>query len=141
MLFQRSSRSWNIAALQDNCIGTKLNNGYIISAGFFLEFKGFYETLSDMDEEQRKLIHMNSVANVNQLYGNEQLCRAQRKDARYINIGMYLTLLGGVASDQLEDGRIVSGVGGQFNFVEQGIELEDGRSILVSKALKGVEKT
>ncbi len=89
----------NIAALQDNCIGTKLNNGYIISAGFFLGFKGFYETLSDMDEEQRKLIHMNSVANVNQLYGNEQLCRAQRKDARYINIGMYLTLLGGVASD------------------------------------------
>ena len=34
-----------------------------------------------MDEEQRKLIHMNSVANVNQLYGNEQLRRAQRKDA------------------------------------------------------------
>ena len=63
------------------------------------------------------------------------------KMPRYINIGMYLTLLGGVASDQLEDGRIVSGVGGQFNFVEQGIELEDGRSILVSKALKGAEKT
>ena len=44
------------------------------------------------------------------------------------------TELGGVVSDGLEDGRVVSGVGGQYNFVAQAFALEGGRSILTLEA-------
>ena len=37
-------------------------------------------------------------------------------------------------SDGLEDGRIVSGVGGQYNFVAQAFALEDARSIIMLRA-------
>ncbi len=43
---------------------------------------------------------------------------------------MMATLLGDAISDGPEDGRVVSGVGGQYNFVAQAHELENGRSIL-----------
>jgi hypothetical protein len=50
---------------------------------------------------------------------------------------MIATLLGSVVSDGLEDGRVVSGVGGQYNFVAQAFALADGRSILVLKSTRG----
>jgi hypothetical protein len=130
----------NIAALQENCIGDTLKNGFIMVGAFFLGSKTFYDALLNMDEEQRKSIHMNSALHVNHLYGDEKLRRAQRKNARFINTGMYLTLLGGIASDQLEDGRMISGVGGQYNFVEQGLALEDGHAIMLFKSTKGSGK-
>ena len=34
----------------------------------------------------------------------------------------------------LEDGRVVSGVGGQYNFVAQGHALHDARSILILRS-------
>ena len=40
------------------------------------------------------------------------------------------TLLGAIASDALEDGRVVSGVGGQYNFVAQAFALPDARSVM-----------
>ena len=43
---------------------------------------------------------------------------------------MMITLLGAAASDALEDGRVVSGVGGQYNFVAMAHELPGGRSVL-----------
>jgi hypothetical protein len=43
---------------------------------------------------------------------------------------MMATLLGAIVSDGLEDGRVVSGVGGQYNFVAQAFALPDARSIL-----------
>jgi hypothetical protein len=43
-------------------------------------------------------------------------------------------LLGDVVSDGLDDGRIVSGVGGQYNFVAQGFELEGARSTIMLRA-------
>jgi hypothetical protein len=46
------------------------------------------------------------------------------------------TLLGAVASVGLEDGRVVSGVGGQYNFVAMAHELEDGRSILMLRSVR-----
>jgi hypothetical protein len=73
---------------------------------------------------------MTAISYVNQLYGDEPLKRAQRQHARFINSTMMMTLLGAAVSDQLEDGRVVSGVGGQYNFVAQAHELEDGRSII-----------
>jgi hypothetical protein len=47
---------------------------------------------------------------------------------------MMATVLGDVISDGVEDGRIVSGVGGQYNFVAQGFALEGARSAIVVRA-------
>jgi hypothetical protein len=46
------------------------------------------------------------------------------------------TLLGAVVSDGLEDGRVVSGVGGQHNFVTQAFALPDARSIITVKSAR-----
>lgn len=77
---------------------------------------------------------MTGISYVNRLYGDEALKRAQRKHARFINTALSVTLLGGAASDQLPDGRVLSGVGGQFDFVVQGHELEGARSILLARS-------
>jgi hypothetical protein len=45
-----------------------------------------------------------------------------------------MTLLGAGVADQLEDGRVLSGVGGQYNFVVQGHALEGARSILLLRS-------
>ncbi|WP_371358526.1 acetyl-CoA hydrolase/transferase C-terminal domain-containing protein, partial [Salmonella sp. E393-2] len=45
-----------------------------------------------------------------------------------------VTLLGAGVADQLEDGRVLSGVGGQYNFVAQAHELEGARSILMLRS-------
>ena len=44
---------------------------------------------------------------------------------------MMATALGDAVSDGLEDGRIVSGVGGQYNFVAMAHALDDARSVLM----------
>ena len=61
-------------------------------------------------------------------------------NARFLNDAMMATVLGDVISDGLEDGRIVSGVGGQYNFIAQGFALEGARSAIVlhaSRTAKG----
>ena len=73
---------------------------------------------------------MNRISRLNQLFGLEALDRAQRKDARFVNTCMKMTLSGAAVSDGLEDGRVVSGVGGQYNFVAMAHELRGARSIL-----------
>ena len=47
---------------------------------------------------------------------------------------MMVTLLGAAVSDALEDGRVVSGVGGQFDFVSMAQSLDDAMSILMCRA-------
>jgi hypothetical protein len=79
---------------------------------------------------------MTSVARINDLYGEEALARRQRRDARFINICMKVGLFGAAVSDGLEDGRVVSGVGGQYNFVAMAHELAGGRSILLLRAAR-----
>jgi hypothetical protein len=49
---------------------------------------------------------------------------------------MMATLMGAIVSDGLEDGRVVSGVGGQHNFVTQAFALPDARSIIMLKATR-----
>jgi hypothetical protein len=46
------------------------------------------------------------------------------------------TLMGAVISDGLEDGQVVSGVGGQYNFVAQAFALQGARSILTLEATR-----
>lgn len=107
-----------------------------IDGGFYLGPQSFYEGLREAPPEMLAAINMTSVADVNALYGNEAARRRERADARFINIAMKATCLGAVISDALEDGSVVSGVGGQYNFVAQAHELENARSIILVKAVR-----
>jgi hypothetical protein len=60
----------------------------------------------------------------------------QGRYERFINNAMMATLLGAVISDGLEDGKIISGVGGQYNFVAQSFALDDARSIIMVRATR-----
>jgi hypothetical protein len=117
-------------------LGTRLKGGYFAQSCFFLGPRNFYDALSQMDRSEREQICMTRISYVNELYGNEELKRLQRKDARFVNTGLVATLAGAVASDALEDGRVLSGVGGQYNFVAMAHALEDGRSILMIRSTR-----
>ncbi len=106
----------------------------LIHAGFFLGSGGFYEALRTLDPERRRRICMTRISFVNTLFGEEQKKRAQRRQGRFVNETMMATLLGAAVSDGLADGRVVSGVGGQFDFVRMGAELDDAHSILMLRA-------
>lgn len=49
---------------------------------------------------------------------------------------MMATLFGAAVSDGLDDGRVVSGVGGQYNFVAQAFALPDARSVIALRATR-----
>ena len=104
--------------------------GTLLHAGFFFGSNALLEALRNLTEQGQRDIRMTGISFVNALYGGEELKRAQRRDARFINSAMMVTLLGAIVSDQLEDGRAVSGIGGQYNFVAQAHELEGARSII-----------
>ncbi|MGE8167160.1 acetyl-CoA hydrolase/transferase C-terminal domain-containing protein [Pseudomonas putida] len=109
-------------------------HGALVHGGFFLGPQAFYQRLRDMPLEQRARFAMTRISFINELYGDEQLKRRQRRDARFVNTVFGMTLLGAGVADQLEDGRVLSGVGGQYNFVAQGHALEGGRSILLLRS-------
>lgn len=111
-------------------------HGAVLHGGFFVGPRAFYAALRDMDEEARGRIQMRGISYVNALYGDEEGKRAARVDARFVNSAMMVTLLGATVSDGLEDGRVVSGVGGQYNFVAQAMELEGARSIITLPATR-----
>jgi acyl-CoA hydrolase len=131
-LLDESARS----EINRRCVGKRLRGGHFAHACFFLGPPKFYDTLRQMNRSEREQICMTGISYVNELYGNEELKRLQRKAARFINTGLIVTLTGAVASDGLEDGRVLSGVGGQYNFVAMAHELEDGRSILMIRSAK-----
>jgi Acetyl-CoA hydrolase/transferase C-terminal domain len=108
--------------------------GTLLQAAFFLGSRAFYRALREMPDAELAKLRMTSVSFVNQLYGDEVAKRRSRVKARFINNAMMATLLGAVVSDALEDGQVVSGVGGQFNFVAQSFALEDARSIIMLRA-------
>ncbi|MFC1665144.1 acetyl-CoA hydrolase/transferase C-terminal domain-containing protein [Pseudomonadota bacterium] len=120
----------NHQAIIENCLGTKLTNGAIVHGGFFLGPRDFYEWLKTLPKPERRLIHMKSVTKINHMYGHEELDRLHRKNARFVNTCLKMTLSGAAVSDGLEDGRVISGVGGQYNFVAMAQALPDGYSIL-----------
>jgi hypothetical protein len=79
---------------------------------------------------------MMPVSFTNQLYGEEDIKRRARVDARFVNNAMMATLLGAVISDGLDNGQVVSGVGGQYNFVAQAFALDGARAILTLDATR-----
>lgn len=113
-----------------------LHHQRLIHAGFYVGSHAFYQQLKSMSSAERLAINMTSVCYTNQLAGNESLKRAQRQHARFINAAMKVTLTGAAVSDGLADGKVVSGVGGQFNFVNMAHELDNARSILMLRATR-----
>jgi acyl-CoA hydrolase len=113
---------------------TAQTDGISVHGGFFLGPRSFYERLRELPLSKRLEFNMTRISYINELYGQEELKRLQRLDARFINTAFTMTLLGAAVSDQLEDGRVLSGVGGQYNFVAQGHALEGARSVLLLRS-------
>ena len=127
------TRAALLAAVQ----GQSLRNGRILHGGFFLGPADFYERLRNLSAAEQEQLCMTSVLRTNQLLQDPALYMAQRRDARFINTGMIVALSGAVTSDALEDGTIISGVGGQFNFVAMAHDLPGARSVLCIRATRG----
>lgn len=66
----------------------------VLHGGFFLGPRAFYQRLRDMPLEQRARFAMTRISFINELYGQEELKRRQRRDARFINSVFGMTLLG-----------------------------------------------
>lgn len=107
-----------------------------LHGGFFLGPTALYEGLKNLSTDERNKIDMTNISFVNHLYGDEELKRAHRQQARFINTAFTVSLMGAVTSDQLEDGRVLSGVGGQYNFVAQAHELEGACLIILVRAVR-----
>jgi acyl-CoA hydrolase len=110
----------------------------ILHGGFFIGPRSFYNALRDMPEDLLNKIDMSSITFINHLYGDafsdEATKRSQRIKASFINTCMMITLSGAAVSDALADNQIVSGVGGQYNFVAMAHELPDAQSILMLRS-------
>jgi hypothetical protein len=122
-----------LALIEANILKREVD-GAILHGAFFLGPKSFYCALREMTAEQIARIQMTAVSFTNELYGEEARKRAARIDARFVNNTMMATLLGAAVSDGLDNGQVVSGVGGQYNFVAQAFALAGARSILALEA-------
>ncbi len=113
--------------------------GEYLHGAFYLGSHEFYDWLRNLDEAGQRGIGMRRVSEVNELYGGrESLERVQRHEARFFNTCMMATALGSAVSDGLADGRVVSGVGGQYNFVAMAHALPNARSVLMLRATREV---
>lgn len=118
-------------------LGAALKGGVLVHAAFFLGSQAFYDALHRMPEAERRLFSMEAVSKVNELFNDVELEKLQHRHSRFLNICMKATLLGAAVSDALDDGRVVSGVGGQYNFVAMAHALKEARSVLMLKSTHG----
>ncbi len=127
----------NLAKLDVIMSGRALRGGTWLQGGFVLGSTRLYEWLHALAGEDHAGLSMQRISSINELTrGAEALGRIQRRDARFFNTCMIATALGAAASDALADGRLVSGVGGQYNFVALSHALDDARSILMLRATR-----
>lgn len=125
-------------AVLARCLGPSLRNGTLLNAAFYLGTNAFYQWLRELPDATRRAIGMTWVAKINQLDLNPRLYQAQRVHARFMNTCLMVTLSGAAVSDGLDDGRVVSGVGGQYNFIAMAHQLATGRSALMLRAVREV---
>ncbi len=125
---------------QEQSDDPRLQQGVVMHGGFYLGPRDFYKKLAELTPEQRQRICMSSVNYINDLndhrFGDQRLKVAQRVSSRFVNSAMLCKLDGAAVSDGLEDGRVLSGVGGQYNFVAMAHELDDARSILTIRSTR-----
>ena len=111
--------------------------GQFMHGAFYLGSKDLYRWLRQLPAATMRGIGMTRVSHINELYGgSEVLERLQRRDARFFNTCMLMNALGAATSDGLDDGRVVSGVGGQYNFVAMAFALQRARSVLLFRAAR-----
>ncbi|MDI9237487.1 acetyl-CoA hydrolase/transferase C-terminal domain-containing protein [Lysobacter sp. LF1] len=128
-------RRINAGAASAHDLALLEQQGQFLHGAFYLGSPDFYEWLRNLAPDVRRAIGMKRVGEVNDLLGDDEgLQRLQRRDARFFNTCMMATALGAAVSDALEDGRVVSGVGGQYNFVAMSHALPDARSALMLRA-------
>ena len=117
-------------------LGKQLAHGIFLHGGFFLGPPDFYETLRALPRDEALRIGMDSVRRINRI-DDPILHPLQRQFARFINTGMMVSMSGAVVSDGLENGQVISGVGGQYNFVAQAHDLPGARSIICLRSTRG----
>lgn len=123
--------------LAQRITGQKLTGGCYLHGAFWLGSKQLQDWLRTLNPEDYAGLCMTRVSNVNQLYGGrEALDTAQRHEARFFNTCMLQTVLGAAVSDGIADNQVVSGVGGQYNFVAMAHAIPNGRSILMQRATR-----
>jgi acyl-CoA hydrolase len=119
------------------CLARRLDGGVVLHAAFLLGSRGFYGALRELPEADRRRFWMTRVGTTNDIFGADHDLRvAQRRHGRYVNATMMVTALGAAVSDGLADGQVVSGVGGQYNFVAQAHELPEAHSVLMLRATR-----
>ncbi len=117
----------------------RVSNGVcdvLVHAGFFLGNRAFYDELKSLPPDALDEIAMTAISFTNTLRGDSATKIDQRRDARFVNTALVVTLLGAASSDALDDGRVVSGIGGQGDFVGQAHELPGARSIIAVRATR-----
>lgn len=122
--------------IDESCLGSKVEGGIELHSGFFVGSRGFYQRLRELSAAAARRIAMTGIRFINELAGDEALKRLQRRDAVFVNQAMMVTLTGAAVSDGLDDGRVVSGVGGQYNFVAMAHELDGARSVIIVPATR-----
>ncbi|MEE4160911.1 MAG: acetyl-CoA hydrolase/transferase C-terminal domain-containing protein [Woeseiaceae bacterium] len=122
--------------IEASCLGSRLDGGSILHAGFFMGPGALYDMLRGLDDSEAEKFNMTGICFVNQLYGHEELAILQRQHARFINTAMMMTLGGSACSDGLDNGQVISGVGGQYNFVAMAHALDGARSILMLRSTR-----
>lgn len=118
------------------CLGTELKNGVLLHAGFILGSTVLYSELNAMSNDERKLFNMSAISKTNQLSWKPELLALQRIHGRFVNSAMMVTMTGAIISDGLANIQEISGVGGQFDFVNMAQNLHDARSIITCRSTR-----
>lgn len=102
-----------------------------LHAAFFLGSNGLYRRLRKLTDDENDGIAMTGVRFVNTLDDDFAGKCDQRRHGRFVNSAMMVTLDGACVSDALEGKRVVSGVGGQHDFIAMAQRLPGARSIMM----------
>lgn len=122
------------------CLGKQLCSGKIAHGGFFLGSNQFYQQLRNLSAEALHEIDMTAITRTNSVLWSYELSQLQRQQARLINTIMMATVDGALVSDGLQNLQEVSGVGGQFDFVNMAQDLQGARSIVNCHSTRTTKK-
>ena len=118
--------------LKRRVLGASSPDGTVfLHAAFFLGSNALYQRLRSLAEDEVDGIAMTGVRFVNTLDDDFKSKSEQRREARFVNSAMMVTLDGACVSDSLEGKRVVSGVGGQHDFIGMAQRLSGARSIIM----------
>jgi acyl-CoA hydrolase len=110
------------------------SGGHYLKGAFYLGSRPFHDWLRGLSGADYDGLAMSRVSEVNRLRGAD--AAHERAHARFFNDCMIATALGTAVSDTLADGRVVSGVGGQHDFVAMAQALPGARSVLMLHATR-----